>query len=365
VGPSVSTDAVAAPDLGLVAAVDRLVDRAPRPADLRAHGLELWAVRRLLAEGQPLPPALAEAERAAAVRALALPRLLERVRDACDAPILVLKGPEAAAYYPDPALRQFNDLDILVADPQRAHRALRAAGFRETGEPEELVPAHHLRPLTWAGLPRWIEVHGRLKWPGGAPPPTAELFELAQPAACCPLDGVLGLRPEHHALTLAAHSWAHEQPLAKISQLIDVTTSLGGFESPEAAATARRWGLERIWRATLAAARALLDGAPTPASLRLWARNMPAVRERTVLEYDLARLLAPFWALPQRRAVGAVGSLLAAELRPHRYETWRTKIWRTRRALGRLGVPKHEHDLALQDELLAALREADRTRGAG
>ena len=48
--------------------------------------------------------------------------------------LILMKGPEAAARYPDPALRPFCDLDFLVDDPAAAHRALMAAGFVEVGD---------------------------------------------------------------------------------------------------------------------------------------------------------------------------------------------------------------------------------------
>src|SRR4051812_20518114 len=145
------------PHAALWAAVDRLVDRAPRVEDLRAHRLHLLAARRLAILGEPLPDGLAEDRRAQVTKSLIAPLLLAAVREACDGEIVVLKGPEIAARYPDPATRPFNDLDLLVEDAAQVHRALKAAGFYEIGNPRLYENIHHLRPLLLPDLPIPIE----------------------------------------------------------------------------------------------------------------------------------------------------------------------------------------------------------------
>ena len=47
---------------------------------------------------------------------LAVPALLARVRDAYEGRIILLKGPEVALRYTDPARRGFIDLDLFVED---------------------------------------------------------------------------------------------------------------------------------------------------------------------------------------------------------------------------------------------------------
>ena len=113
----------------LWARVDRLIDSAPSPRDVRAHGLQLLAARRLRSLGRPVPPGLAREELHAAFVWHALPSLLAEVRAACEGPILVIKGPAAAAQYPDPTLRPFVDVDLVVPDAAQTQHELLAAGF--------------------------------------------------------------------------------------------------------------------------------------------------------------------------------------------------------------------------------------------
>src|SRR5205807_6913985 len=102
--------------------LDRLIARAASEG-LRAHGLELYAA------GNGRSPASDDQERVAIVTALAAPYVLERVRAACTGPILLMKGPEAAACYLQPHVREFHDLDLLVPDAEAAQRELVEAGF--------------------------------------------------------------------------------------------------------------------------------------------------------------------------------------------------------------------------------------------
>ena len=69
-------------------------------------------------------------ERMAAATAMAAPALLERTRTATEGPLLLVKGPEVARLYPDPALRCFRDLDILVPDAPRLRASCSPPAFR-------------------------------------------------------------------------------------------------------------------------------------------------------------------------------------------------------------------------------------------
>ena len=85
--------------------VGELADRAPRLSDLRHHKLHLLAASRMRTRGEAVPAELlAEERRLAAVSISAAP-LLRRVRDASDARIIVMKGPEAAARWPQTPTR--------------------------------------------------------------------------------------------------------------------------------------------------------------------------------------------------------------------------------------------------------------------
>jgi Uncharacterised nucleotidyltransferase len=318
--------------LDVLPVLERLADRAGSVRDLRLHKLQLVAAQTWRARGRLVPGPLVDEERYARMLALLAPIVLRRVRDAVEEPVVLLKGPEAAAYYTDPTLRPYGDLDLLVEDAPRVQRALLAAGFVEVGEVEPYVGIHHLRPVAWPGLPLPVEIHGRPKWIDGlAPPPTAELVAAAVPSATG-IDGILALPPAQHALVLAVHSWAHT-PLQRLLELADVALVAAEADREELRALAGRWGIARLWSTTEGAADALFRGGARPLALRVWARNLSRAGERTVLESHLQRWLSPFGALPARSALADAVRRLGRDLRPRPGETWRDKAGRTARAL--------------------------------
>lgn len=323
--------------------VDRLVDRVADLERLRTHGLHLLAHRRLRERGEPVPADL-EAEAAAATAVtLAAPLVLEAVRKAYAGTILVIKGPEAAAVYPDPATRPFRDLDVIVDDVSEARRALLRAGFHEVGDPRLYVGIHHLRPLALPELPLPVELHERPKWvPWTTPPETQVLLRLGVPGASG-VDGVLSLPPAQHAVLLAVHSWAHE-PLARALDLIDVSAVAQDDDPHRLDAVARSWGVERLWRTTARASRVLLGRESRLGALRLWAGCVLEVRERTVLESHLERLFSPYAAQRPARAAAETPRVLLTKLTPHDRETWRRKVRRSRAALRNAWTPRSRHD---------------------
>jgi hypothetical protein len=330
--------------------VDRLVDAAESIDDLRRHRLHLLAARRWRALGRDVPAELTLDERRSVATAVAAPALLRRVREAAQGPMLVLKGPEIAARYPDAVLRGYSDIDLLVPDPVATQCELLAAGFVAIGDPRIYAGIHHVRPLAWPALPVPIELHSGPKWPDGfvAPSP-AELLEGAVPSSLA-VPGVSTLDPAHHALVVAAHSWAHD-PLRRVGELLDVTVMALDAEPSALRTLARRWGLRRIWDTTLAASDSLFQDGRPRWPLRTWARHLPAVRDRTVLETHLERWLSGFWAWPAGRAATRLGSTLVRELVPSRGETMRAKAARTR--------------LAARNARLAAARHAEEVEQAG
>lgn len=327
--------------------VNRLVDRAPHLADLRSHRLELVAARRWRELGRPVPPELVEEERLAALVVLTTPVLLERARAAYDGTMLLMKGPEAAARYPDPALRIFKDLDLLVDDAETAQSAFLAAGFHAVGDPALYEDIHHLRPLAFPGLPLTIELHSRPKWIAGLTPPSPrELFAVAEEHDAAGVEGVLVLPAAHHALVLAAHSWGHE-PLRRLRDLVDVAAVAQGLDRELLRGLAAGWRMERAWATTVRAADALFLGGSTPWAVRVWARNLEKARERTVLENHLARWLSNFWALPAPDAARSLGATFAREIRPAPGESWSAKLSRSATAVRNAALRRSEHDESL------------------
>jgi hypothetical protein len=325
---------------------NELVDRAPTAADLRAHGLQLLAARRLRARGRPVPAELAADERRAALATLAVPALLQRVRAAYEGPLMVMKGPEVALRYPDPTLRPYKDVDLLTDDAAAAQRALIAVGFYEFGPPDGYDRKQHLHPLAWPGLPITIELHHAPLWVNGlSPPPVSELLDAAEPSRLG-VDGVLAPCPAHHALLLAAHAWEHE-PLRRLIDLIDVAAVAGEADRATVRAQARRWRCERVWRSTDSVAVAMLDAGSVPIALRTWGRHLRETRERTVLESRVQRLAGPVWALPARALPRAMVQATATHFRRHDGEPWPDKLVRTRRLVRNVGLPRSEHDRLL------------------
>lgn len=330
--------------------VDRLVDRAPHVLDLRAHRLEIWAARRKRALGLPVPEELAGEERAVQLVQITARAVLELVRDTCDGQIIVLKGPEVAARYPDPILRPYGDLDLLLEDPQAAYRALREAGFVGSRNEEEYYDElHHLRPLYLPKLPILVELHRHPNWVAHRiPPDVRELFALAVPSSVG-VNGLLALEPEAHAVVLAAHSWGR-MPLARLGDLVDVEVMLAHGDRGRADELAQRWGLSDLWHTTLAAADALVFEAPRPMSLRVWARSLGRVEDNSVAETHLRRWLSPFWGLPFPESLRATGQTLGRELLPLPGETWLEKLARSRRAVANAFRRQSEHRRSLGEE---------------
>jgi hypothetical protein len=329
--------------------VDRLVDAASSLDALRFHRLQLLAARRWRELGRVVPASIVEEERWAGVTTLLVTRLLERIRAAYDGRIIVMKGPEIAARYPDPALRMYGDVDLLVDDAAEAQQALLAAGFELIGDPGRYVDIHHLRPLAAPGLALTVEVHNKPKWPELLePPPVEALLSTAVPSSTGVV-GVSTLPPPHHTLVLVGHAWAHS-PLECLRDLVDVAAMAEGVDRVLLDRLAKAFGMRKLWRTTISAADAILRDGSRPWSLRIWARHLPDVREPTVLESHANRMLSPHWMLPLRRATKATLSAAYWSSRPAPGETWTTKLRRSRHAMRDAFVERPRHDAVLGRE---------------
>jgi Uncharacterised nucleotidyltransferase len=331
----------------LWARVERLLDRASTEG-LLAHRLGPLGARRLRQRGLPVPETLQAEERLAAFRLVAVEPLLKLIRAGCDGPLVVMKGPELALRYPGGA-RAFADLDLLVPDAREVHGQLRSAGFVEIGDPELYYRLHHLRPLASPGLPLHVEIHSAPKWPDRLTAPTAaEVIDVAVPSAVG-VEGVLAPSPAQHALLVAAHSWAHE-PLRRLGDILDVRAVAAEAAPAEIERLALSWQIGGLWRTTAAAADALFGDRSEPPALRLWARHLEAMRERTVFENHLQSYLSGYWALPLRQALGQSILTLRGDLLPAPEESWRPKLARAARAFRDARTPRSYHDDLLGEE---------------
>jgi hypothetical protein len=326
--------------------VDDLIDQAPSLTALFWHGLQLLAARRWRVQGRPIPQNLLDEERAAALRLISGPILLERIRAACDGTIVLMKGYEVALAYGDPALRPFVDIDLLVEDSLDVQRALLAAGFVEVGKPELFMDIHHRRPLWLPGFPLTVEVHHEPKWPVLlAHSPAREFLGAAVPSGSH-VDGISTLPAAHHALALAAHSWAH-LPLRRIKELLDVAAVAEQADRGEISALARRSGMGRVWRTTIGSVDSLFYGAPKTSAQGIWARHLLAARERTVLESHIQKWVSPFWSMPWYKAAQVSALEVVSEFTPAEDERWGEKGVRARRAVRNALLPRSEHESQL------------------
>jgi hypothetical protein len=326
--------------------VEALIDLAPSPAALRAHGMHLLAAGIWRSRGHTISEELRAEERRAAAMAMAASLLLTRARAAYTGRLMLMKGPEIAIRYPDPAARYFRDLDLLADDAEAAQRALTAAGFVEVGAPADYVGAQHLCPLAWPGLPLVVEVHREPNRPQWLSAPTAaEIFELAT-ASATGVEGLLAPIPAAHALLLAAHAWAHK-PLGRLVDLVDLAVALPAGDRALAGELARDWGWDGIWQVAHGAADAVIAGEHRPLSLSTWARHLERVRDRSVLEDHLARIAAPAWTVPLRRVPAAVGATLGGTVRRRGDERWRDKLTRSRLAVAHAFMDRSEHERTL------------------
>ena len=321
--------------------VARALGRASSLDGLRIHRLHLLEAARLQELGRPIPDELAAAA-TSAVRAAPLARaLLSLIREVCEGPILVLKGPEIAALYPSPWLRPYVDVDVLVTDAVAAERRLRAAGFQGVGPAMDWDALHHVQRLAAPGLLAAVEVHRRPKWlPDERGPSVDDLLAAAVPSATG-VDGLLAPSPGHHAVLLGVHAWV-ERPLGRVGDLVDVAAAREAAPD-ESDDLARRYGVERIWRTTLGAIEAVLGDNRRTWATSTWARHLHTARERTVAETHYARLLEPFSSLPLRRVPVAVAHALGWTLLPDGDEGWPEKLERTRKALGSARIPISQH----------------------
>jgi hypothetical protein len=329
----------------LWAAVDRVLDEMPPTGSPHAHGLGPIAAWRWREQGREVPASLEEISRRSGYGTVSVAPLLERIREAIDGPIVLIKGPEIAARYPRPALRPFGDLDLLVEDVERAERQLVAAGFDLVGPADHVLPGHHHdRPLRIKGLALAVELHrnpGWLNWQRA--PANAEVFARAIPSVTG-VAGIDAMPAVDHALLLSAHSWRHG-PYHSWVHLIDIALAREIPDPDEIERQSRLWDLAVVWRLTNQAIQALFfDGEGWPGPIdRVWCRHLPAMRERTLLEYYAAYWLKGLAAPGLRLRTRAIAEDVRFSFRVHPWQTRSGKIERVGRALTRAFRPASQH----------------------
>jgi hypothetical protein len=320
--------ALANQDLALWDRVEDLVDRAPSWRALQLHRLHLVAARLRSRRGEEIPPHIADEARRRAILALTARTVLERVRDAYDGGLLLMKGLEVASLYPHPKDRPFRDLDILAEDPEDAQTRLISAGFVEFGD----RAPHHLRRLVWPDVPVLIELHSRPKTPEWVPELSAAMVFSRATASRTSIAGLLAPDPAAHALLLAAHGWAHD-PLRRLGDVIDIAAVLRHADRSTTSVLAREWGLDQLWNATVAVTDGVITERALPRRLSPWTRHLLHVRDRRVVEHQLSLLVAPAFTIPASQAPRGLARGVGHIVARRNGEPWAHKIRRSRRAL--------------------------------
>jgi hypothetical protein len=328
-------------------AVLRLVGRSRSLAALRSHRLHLIAARIWREERRPIPDELALQELAAIVQVRRAAEMLKTVSTIVDQEIIALKGMAVAECYPDPALRPFGDLDLIVADPVRAQRRLTAAGFRAVpGFAEGFFDGHHhLHPLELPDRTHIrVEVHSRAPWVNWCQSPSfADLRPRARPSG---FPGIWYPERGDHALILCCHSW-HSLPLRRLLDLVDIALVGDAVDSHALVDLARRRGVGKLWNLHRTTSNALLFDDEAPLALRLWARDLKAVRERSLIEHHMRLWFGPFSARAPHRAASEAVHAVGLDLRRTGAETWSEKLSRMRLGLQHPLRSVGEHDEAL------------------
>lgn len=308
--------------------VDRLIDQASVDGILY-HKLGPLAADRWKRLGRPLSPALQYEQRAAALNIPLAVQLMQRLRERCDGPLVLLKGPEVARLYPGNA-RRFSDIDLLTGDADAVSRSLIDAGFVESPEENEVPTAvghHHLPPVVWPTIPLCVELHTRFNWPEDAAQPSVDEIVEASAPWSSGVEGILVPAAAHHSLILVAHAWQHE-PLQTLRDLIDVAAVSGQVDESDLDRLAADWGIGRTWQTTRKAIEALFYGRPRTVPLHSWARHLEPVRARTVLDDHLQRWLSAFWELPPGPALSRAAGAVRDDIRPLPGELRRNKLAR-------------------------------------
>ena len=223
---------------------------APTPDDYLAlwwHGecrlpeeeLIAWAGRQRLLpllgwraeeQGWDLPEALTGAIRRARMVVAVRQALTDRQLQALGAtaqqlgiPVVLVKGAAAAAAYPEPWMRPYGDIDLLVdpSDAARLLEALKAQGY-SYAESAEGHRAWHFPPLVPASRQgARIEVHTALAREGGR----LRFTVAGWRDDLCPLEAYPGLHapgPADHVLYLIHHALVHHELLFGLQPYMDI-----------------------------------------------------------------------------------------------------------------------------------------------
>ncbi len=256
------------------------------------------AARTMLAEGQ-----LAE---------------LLAALDEAKVPALVLKGAATGAFYPDPGLRAYTDLDFLVRDEQvgRAETVLRDLGYVPHPSPSWWQDHfQHLPPMARPDGGLSVEVHWRTgPREGVGCLPVHDLWARGVSWSLGPGTAQPALRLDDvdTALHLCQHAAIQHRLRVGLRPLCDLAQVVAGWDRGRwltLSSRARAYGLDRAVDLVLALADRWLSLDPPPDIARAWQPLAP------LLDAWLARLAYPEAGAPAAMIVAGSATGHGARLR--------------------------------------------------
>lgn len=184
--------------------------------------------------------------------------------EAASVPALVIKGAAIAALYPDPALRPYGDLDVLVRRTQldEAVGALERLGYHCTYSPAWSLDYGYDVPMASDNGQSVVELHWRLDYLAGVGrPPVEDLWARSIPYL---VDGQAGLQLEDvdMVLHLCAHAAIKHRAHLGLRPLCDLSQITHEWESVQWNKLTRRasnYGLARSVFLMLSLAEQVLD----------------------------------------------------------------------------------------------------------
>jgi len=275
--------------------------------------------------GAALPALLLEELRndfyCAAARTMLAERQLAELLAALDeagVPALVLKGAATGAFYPDPGLRAYTDLDFLVPNAQvgRAETVLRELGYVLHPSPSWWQDHfQHLPPMARPDGGLSVEVHWRTGPEEGAGClPAADLWARGVAWSLGPgmTQPALRLDDVDTALHLCQHAAIQHRLRVGLRPLCDLAQVVAGWDTGRwltLSSRARAYGLDRAVDLVLALADRWLSLDPPPEITTAWQPLAP------LLAGWLARLAYPGGGAPTAMIVAGSAARPGARLR--------------------------------------------------
>ena len=250
---------------------------------------------------------------------------------AAEVPALVVKGAALAAYYPDPALRPYSDIDIMVPGAQldTAEQALSSLGYRcFASKGWWLDHLHHLPPMVSGNEGLLVELHWGLDYQEDAGRlPADDLWARAVPWVAQG-EAALRLDAVDAALHLCRHAVVQHRVYGVFRYLCDLAQVTRAWGQGEWEMLLRRtldYELARpVYLMLILAEQAL--NLTIPAEVTSVLRPSGSVPEPDQL---MRGLLGRFRGTPTRVSVGAVQATLEGPF-----------VTRLQRLMGRLWLPR-------------------------